>query len=74
MDAERQRIINEAARLVGEINQIFVDVQHWNDRAWDAHGPIDPDPDGQLAAYKLGLDGMLKLEAERGNFPTGTNC
>jgi hypothetical protein len=73
MDAERQRLIDEAARILGNINQYFIDVQSWNEntrvRLYPDAEPIDPDPDGQMAVWKKGLEGMLRREAELGNFP-----
>ena len=73
MNAERQRLINEAARILGNINQIFIDVAYWNNntrvRLYPNEKPIDPDPDGQLARFKTGFEKMLLREAQLGNFP-----
>lgn len=73
MDAERQRLINETARIIGNINQYFTDVAYWNDntrlRLYPDDPPIDPDPDGQMARWKRGLEESLKHEALLGHFP-----
>lgn len=58
MGAERQRIIDEGARLLREINQMFLDVAHWNQIHPD-EVPIDPDPDGRMAKLRHGLETML---------------
>jgi hypothetical protein len=73
MDAERQRLINEAARILGNINQIYVDAAYWNEhtraRLCPDAKPIDPDPSGEMAAWKRNLEAMLRHEAALGNFP-----
>lgn len=73
-DPERQRIINEAARILTEIRQIFIDTQSWNDNArlklYPDEPPIDPDPDGKMGKLQDGLVAMLQREASLENFPT----
>ncbi len=69
MDAERQRLINEAARIVNNIDQHFIDAEYWNDLHPDEE-PLIADPDGQLAAWRQGLNKMLETEASRGNLPS----
>ncbi|MGD9850127.1 MAG: hypothetical protein AB7T38_02550 [Nitrospirales bacterium] len=72
-DPERQRIINEAARILAEIRQIFTDTEYWNDhtrpKRYPNDPPINPDPDGTLKDIEAGLVAALRCEAERGNFP-----
>ena len=73
MDAERQRLINEASRILGNINQLFTDAAYWNDntrvRLYPDQQPIHPDPTGEMAKWKSSLEAMLKREADIGNFP-----
>lgn len=69
MDAERQRIINEAARILNDIEQQFIDAEYWNRHHPDQE-PIDPDPTGELAHWKRGFEGLLKNEARLGNHPS----
>lgn len=74
IDRERQRIINQAARILGDINQYFTDVEYWNNstrpRLYPDAAPIDPDPTGEMQKWKRGLQEELKAEALLGNFPT----
>ena len=73
MDAERQRLVNQAARILGNINQLFTDVDSWNNNArvrlYPDHEPINVDPTGDMAKWKQGLEAELKHEAAMGNFP-----
>ena len=75
MDAERQRLIDRGANLLRDINLILEGAASWNEntrpRLYPDEGPIYPDPDGQLAKIKAGLERMLQIEAARGSFPTG---
>ena len=60
VDTERKRIIAEARRILSEINAIFSDAQHWNEHVRAPRQlPIDVDPDGQLAAARKGIEGIL---------------
>lgn len=69
MDAERQRIINEAARISNEIEQMFIDYEYWNELHPEEE-PVVTDPDGRLARIKRSMDGLLKSEAAKGNHPS----
>jgi hypothetical protein len=69
MDAERQRLINEAARIANNIEQQIIDIEYWNSLHPDEE-PLDPDPDGQLAQWKHRMESMLKSEAAKGNYPS----
>lgn len=69
MDAERQRLINEAARIANEIEQHFIDATYWNELHPDQE-PLNPDADGQLARWKKSMDSMLTSEAALGNYPS----
>jgi len=43
-------MIDEAKRVQKEINQIFIDVAHWNRAVRKPDElPIDADPDGEMA-------------------------
>lgn len=42
-----QSLLARAQRIRAEINQIFLDAEHWN-RLHPHETPIDPDPDGGL--------------------------
>ncbi len=74
MDAQRQHLINDAARILGNINQLYTDAAYWNNSTrvtlYPDAEPIDPDPTGEMAIWKRNLESMLRLEATRGNFPT----
>lgn len=74
IDPARQRLINRAARLLGEINQYFTDVEYWNNstrpRLYPDAAPIDSDPTGEMQKLKRGLEDQLKAETLLGNFPT----
>lgn len=62
----REQIVAEARRCRSEIEQIFADAEHWNERVRKPHeAPIDPDPDGKLAQIKRSLDTMLAEEEGR---------
>lgn len=69
MDAERQRLINEAARIANDIDQHFMDARYWN-HYHPNEKPLDPDPDGQMVKWKQSLESMLKSEAAHGNHPS----
>jgi hypothetical protein len=61
----RESLINRARAARQEIEQIFLDVDHWN-RIRPAHeAPIDPDPDGALArALEQAVAIEVKLRVE----------
>lgn len=50
----RADLIAQASHNLAEIDQIFLDVAHWNAHVRQAHEPpIDPDPDGQLEQFRV---------------------
>ena len=55
----RRQIINGFKKLRDEIDQFFMDAEHWNN---STKGAIDPDPDGKLYAMKKSIDKMLTKE------------
>ena len=62
----RQRMIERAQVLRGEIEQIFTDCAAWNDNVRQGgESLMDPDPDGSLRRMADGLDRMLEDEAHR---------
>ena len=65
VQVERQQFVNRAKTILAEIEQIFIDVEYWNDNIRKPHEePIDPDPDGMLGRLK---DGLMKfIECEDG--------
>lgn len=69
MDAERQKIINDAARISNDIKQMFVDAKYWNELHPNEE-PIDPDPDGELGRWKRRMDSLLTSENAKGNHPS----
>ena len=69
MDTERQRLINEAARIVNEIDQQMIDIEYWNE-CHPAEESIAADPDGNMTMWRDGLQKMLDVEAGRGNIPS----
>lgn len=69
MDKERQRLINEAARIANNIDQMFIDAEYWNSHH-PQEKPLDPDPDGQLSRWKRSMESLLENEARRGNYPS----
>lgn len=74
MDVMRQKLINDAARILGNINQYYVDVESWNTNTranlYPDAAPIEPDPTGEMARWKASLTAMLQREATLGHFPT----
>jgi hypothetical protein len=69
MDKERQRLINEAARILNNIEQLFLDQEYWNE-LHPEETPLDYDGDGELSQWKRYYEAMLKSEADKGNFPS----
>lgn len=62
-EKERQRIVNEARRIKAEIEQIFIDVAHWNEHVRTPfEEPIDPDPDGLLGHNLAAINKTLTNE------------
>ena len=60
----RAQIVAKAALLCNEINQIFLDADHWNNIHPDEE-PINPDPDGKLKRMLRALEYMLRREKVR---------
>lgn len=52
-------IIRSAERSIATVEQIFADVARWN-RLHPDEQPIDPDPDGEMAAVKRYAEAMIK--------------
>ena len=45
----KESLLKRRDRLAHEIEQIFIDAEHWNECVRQGHeDPIDPDPDGAL--------------------------
>jgi hypothetical protein len=61
---EREVIVNRAKKLRAEIEQTFLDADHWN-RTHADQPPIEADPDGQLRQIASGLDSFLAFESEK---------
>lgn len=68
-DPDRQRIINDAARILNNIEQGFCDASYWN-RLHPTQEPVNFDPVGQMRRIKQSVEMMLKREAALGNVPT----
>jgi len=60
---ERAAILARARKLRADVQQAFDDAAQWN-HIHPQEQPIDPDPDGQLARIRDGLDRMLGAQAE----------
>ena len=75
-DPERQRIINDAARIKNDIDQYFCDVDFWNNdtrvRLYPNDAPIEADEDGLMARMRAGMVRTLEHEASLGFHPTVT--
>jgi hypothetical protein len=52
-------IIKDAERSIKNIDQLFADTAHWN-RLHPDEKPIDPDPDGEMAAVKRYAQALLQ--------------
>lgn len=55
----REAILNKAKGMLTEINQIFLDAEHWNNTHPEEE-PINPDKDGFLRHMAEILDGVIK--------------
>lgn len=65
----RQQLINEAARILRNMDQYYIDIEYWNE-LHPNETPIDPDDDGgQMARMRIAYRKMLAHEATLGNFP-----
>ncbi len=80
MDKKRQQIINEAYRILIEIDQMYVDTEHWNSHHPGGFGgsanvnatykdELPVDPDGLIRKIQLNLRKLLKNEAAMGHYP-----
>lgn len=59
----RAQIVANARVLRAEIEQIFIDLSHWNDSVRKpGEEPVDPDPDGKLRRIADVIDRMLANE------------
>jgi hypothetical protein len=71
---ERQRLINQMAQIINDIDQMFCDAAFWNNetrpRLYPNNAPVDPDPDGFMARVRAGYVKSLEREATLGNAPT----
>lgn len=52
-------IIRDAERAIANVDQIYIDAAHWN-RLHPDEQPIDPDPDGEMAAVKRYAQAMIR--------------
>lgn len=75
-DPERQRLINQMAQIINDIDQMFCDAAFWNNdtrpRLYPDAAPIDPDPGGFMAKVRAGYIKSLEHEKTLGNAPTIT--
>lgn len=52
----RESLLKRRDKLAHEIEQIFLDAEHWNTCVRKSHeAPIDPDPDGELKRILVSL-------------------
>lgn len=66
MQQTREGLIARARNLKAKIEQIFLDVEHWNTAVRKPDEDlIDPDPHGELKAILKGLNEMLEREDAR---------
>ena len=75
-DPERQRLINEMARIINDIDQYFCDINFWNTdtrvRLYPDHPPLEADPEGFMMKARNGYRRSLRYEATLGFAPTVT--
>jgi len=63
-EQERVDLLRRAVTLRDEINQIFLDANHWN--SLHPQDPIDVDPDGELEWWLFwAVDTIASLEGQR---------
>jgi RNA polymerase-binding transcription factor DksA len=59
----RSQIVSRAKQQLAEVQQIFIDENHWNRCVRKAdEAMIDCDPDGQLKRIRAALEKMLAAE------------
>jgi len=62
----RREMIQKARQMRVEIEQLFLDTDHWNRNVRKAsESEIDPDPDGRLKKLGASIDAMLAAENRR---------
>ena len=61
MDERREVFAARAVHMRQEIESIFADTEYWN-RLHPDEAPIDPDPFGELAAWRAWLDAMFPAQ------------
>ncbi len=62
----REGILQEAVRIVVDIEDMFAAAEHWNRHVRKAdESTINPDPDGEMSRMRAGLLQGLKNEADR---------
>jgi hypothetical protein len=68
-ELERQRLVMRVREQLHEVEQIFTDIEVWNEmsraRVEEGADPINPDPDGQLAILRDGYRAFLARESAR---------
>ena len=52
-------IIKDAERSIENVDELFADTAHWN-RLHPEEEPIDPDPDGEMAAVRRYAEAMIR--------------
>ena len=63
---ERHRLVSRMRAIKQEIDQIFIDADHWNEFARKPNeAKIDPDPDGQLRRLQKAYGAALAVEEKR---------
>lgn len=62
-EVTKESLIADARRIIKNIDQMFIDVRHWNEntrpRPYPNDPPIDPDPDGQMARMRAAVQKTL---------------
>jgi hypothetical protein len=62
----REHLSAERQRIIGEIEQIFIDAEYWNTHVRKPdEAPIDPDPDGQMTAILKALKSAQEYDLLR---------
>ena len=53
-----QEFYDRAIKQLAEINQFFLDIDHWNNE--HPNERVNPDPDGQLRMLKRNMETILR--------------
>lgn len=61
---DRAELFQRMRRHRAEVEQIFIDVEHWN-RIHPDEEPLDPDPDGTMRRIADAYDKALAIEDAR---------